>query len=47
MDGVEHNAYLAENGLMSLGSMSGMNIYFAPNVGPHGGNCCGRLPVLG
>ena len=29
MDGVEHNAYLAENGLMSLGSMSGLNIYFA------------------
>ena len=29
MDGVEHNAYAAGNGLMSLGSMSGMNIYFA------------------
>ena len=28
MDGVEHGAYLADNGLMSLGSMSGMNIYF-------------------
>ncbi len=29
MDGVEHNAYLADNGLMSMGSTSGMNIYFA------------------
>ena len=29
MDGVEHNAYLADNGMMSLGSTSGMNIYFA------------------
>ncbi|MDE2785840.1 MAG: 4-hydroxyphenylacetate 3-hydroxylase [Chloroflexota bacterium] len=36
MDGVEHNAYFvpnratrADNGLMSLGSTSGMNIYFA------------------
>lgn len=29
MDGVEHNAYPADNGLMSLGSTSGMNIYFA------------------
>ncbi len=29
MDGVEHNSYVAENGLMSLGSIAGMNIYFA------------------
>ena len=29
MDGVAHNAYLADNGMMSLGSTSGMNIYFA------------------
>ena len=29
MDGVEHNAYMTEGGLMSLGSMSGLNIYFA------------------
>ena len=28
MDGVEHNAFVAEGGLMSLGSMSGMNIFF-------------------
>ena len=28
MDGVEHGAYLADNGLMSLGAISGMNIYF-------------------
>jgi aromatic ring hydroxylase len=29
MDGVEHNAFLTKGGLMSLGSMSGMNIFFA------------------
>ena len=29
MDGVEHNAFLTDEGLMSLGSMSGMNIFFA------------------
>lgn len=29
MDGLEHNAFMAEGGLMALGSMSGMNIYFA------------------
>jgi aromatic ring hydroxylase len=29
MDGVEHNAFMTEGGLMSLGSMSGMNIFFA------------------
>jgi aromatic ring hydroxylase len=29
MDGVEANAFRTEGGLMSLGSMSGMNIYFA------------------
>ena len=29
MDGVEHNAYMTEGGLMSLGSMAGMNIFFA------------------
>jgi aromatic ring hydroxylase len=29
MDGIEHNAFLTQGGLMSLGSMSGMNIFFA------------------
>ena len=29
MDGVEHGAYMTEGGFMSLGSMSGMNIFFA------------------
>ena len=29
MDGVEHGAQMGEGGVMSLGSMSGMNIYFA------------------
>jgi aromatic ring hydroxylase len=29
MDGVEHDAFMTEGGLMSLGSMSGMNIFFA------------------
>ena len=29
MDGVEHGAYMTDGGLMSLGSMSGMNIFFA------------------
>ncbi len=29
MDGVEHGACMTEGGLMSLGSMSGMNIFFA------------------
>jgi len=29
MDGVEHGAHMGEGGIMSLGSMSGMNIYFA------------------
>ncbi len=29
MDGVEANAFQTESGLMSLGSMSGMNIFFA------------------
>jgi 4-hydroxyphenylacetate 3-monooxygenase oxygenase component len=29
MDGVEHNAFLTKGGLMSLGSMSGMNIFFS------------------
>ncbi len=29
MDGVEHNAFPTEGGLMSLGSMSGMNIFFS------------------
>jgi aromatic ring hydroxylase len=29
MDGVEHNAFVTKGGLMSLGSMSGMNIFFA------------------
>jgi 4-hydroxyphenylacetate 3-monooxygenase len=29
MDGVEHNAFRTKGGLMSLGSMSGMNIFFA------------------
>ena len=29
MDGAEHNAFMTDDGLMSLGSMSGMNIFFA------------------
>ena len=29
MDGVEHGARMGEGGVMSLGSMSGMNIYFS------------------
>jgi 4-hydroxyphenylacetate 3-monooxygenase oxygenase component len=29
MDGLEHTAYMTDGGLMSLGSMSGMNIFFA------------------
>ena len=29
MDGVEHNAFKTDGGLMSLGSMTGMNIFFA------------------
>ena len=29
MDGVEHTAFVTDEGLMSLGSMSGMNIFFA------------------
>jgi 4-hydroxyphenylacetate 3-monooxygenase oxygenase component len=29
MDGVEHNSFRTDEGLMSLGSMSGMNIFFA------------------
>ena len=29
MDGVERNSYLTEGGLMSLGPLSGMNIFFA------------------
>jgi 4-hydroxyphenylacetate 3-monooxygenase oxygenase component len=29
MDGIEHNAFLTKSGLMSLGPMSGMNIFFA------------------
>ena len=29
MDGVEHNAFMTEGGLMSLGSMSGLNIFFS------------------
>ena len=29
MDGLEHNAFMTDGGLMSLGSMSGMNIFFA------------------
>ena len=29
MDGVEHGAHMGEGGVMSLGSMTGMNIYFA------------------
>ena len=29
MDGVEHGAHMGDGGVMSLGSMSGMNIYFA------------------
>jgi aromatic ring hydroxylase len=29
MDGVEHNAFQTDGGLMSLGSMSGMNIFFS------------------
>ena len=29
MDGVEHDAFMTDGGLMSLGSMSGMNIFFA------------------
>lgn len=29
MDGVEHNAFRTRGGLLSLGSMSGMNIFFA------------------
>ena len=29
MDGLEHNAFVTDGGLMSLGSMSGMNIFFA------------------
>jgi 4-hydroxyphenylacetate 3-monooxygenase oxygenase component len=33
MDGVEHNAFLTKGGLMSLGSMSGMNIFFAQTSG--------------
>ena len=28
MDGVEHGAHMGEGGVMSLGSMTGMNIYF-------------------
>jgi aromatic ring hydroxylase len=33
MDGVEHNAFLTKGGLMSLGSKSGMNIFFAQTSG--------------
>ena len=29
MDGLEHTSFMTEGGLMSLGPMSGMNIYFA------------------
>ena len=29
MDGVESNAYVTEGGLMTLGALTGMNIYFA------------------
>ena len=29
MDGVESNAYVTEGGLMTLGPLTGMNIYFA------------------
>src|SRR6185312_9773598 len=29
MDGVEHNAFMTSGGLMSVGPMSGMNIFFA------------------
>ncbi|HIN04862.1 MAG TPA: 4-hydroxyphenylacetate 3-hydroxylase [Dehalococcoidia bacterium] len=29
MDGVEHKAYMHEGGIMTLGSMSGLNIFFA------------------
>ena len=29
MDGLEHSAFMTDGGLMSLGSMSGMNIFFA------------------
>ena len=43
MDGVEHNAYLADNGMMSLGSTSGMNIYFAQDVAADGGAAAGNL----
>ena len=28
MDGLEHNAYMADGGFMTLGTISGMNIYF-------------------
>jgi aromatic ring hydroxylase len=33
MDGVEHTAFPTKGGLMSLGSMSGMNIFFAQTSG--------------
>ncbi|MBI3329570.1 MAG: 4-hydroxyphenylacetate 3-hydroxylase, partial [Nitrospinae bacterium] len=33
MDGVEHHAFLTKGGLMSLGSMSGMNIFFSQTSG--------------
>jgi len=29
MDGVEHGAHMEDSGVMALGSMTGMNIYFA------------------
>ena len=29
MDGLEHNAFMTDGGLMALGSMSGMNIFFS------------------
>ena len=29
MDGLEHTSFMTEGGLMSLGPMTGMNIYFA------------------
>ena len=42
MDGVEHNAYMDDGGIMCLGSMSGMNV-FSPNPPPEWCSFCGRL----
>ena len=41
MDGVESNAYVTEGGLMTLGPLTGMNIYFAPDLGQDGATAAG------